>query len=49
VHVVVNGESYGYRELRERREQAPIRFTTDSDSENPRCISIGTRQVRILK
>lgn len=33
VHVVVNGEFYGYREIRERLRSAGYRFSTDSDSE----------------
>jgi len=33
VHVVVNGEFYGYRELRERLRASGYRFSTDSDSE----------------
>ncbi|HKP39633.1 asparagine synthase (glutamine-hydrolyzing) [Mycobacterium sp.] len=33
VHVVVNGEFYGYRELREDLRSAGYRFATDSDSE----------------
>ncbi|BBX04611.1 asparagine synthase (glutamine-hydrolyzing) [Mycolicibacterium moriokaense] len=33
VHVVVNGEFYGYRELREQLRSSGYRFTTDSDSE----------------
>src|SRR6201990_1335654 len=33
VHVVVNGEFYGYRELRERLRGQGYRFSTDSDSE----------------
>ncbi|MFG1929995.1 asparagine synthase (glutamine-hydrolyzing) [Mycobacterium sp. NPDC048908] len=33
VHVVVNGEFYGYRDLRERLRAAGYRFSTDSDSE----------------
>src|ERR1700748_1227395 len=33
VHVVVNGEFYGYRELRERLREQGYRFSTDSDSE----------------
>jgi len=33
VHVVVNGEFYGYRELRERLRASGYRFCTDSDSE----------------
>jgi asparagine synthase (glutamine-hydrolysing) len=32
VHVVVNGEFYGYRELRERLKASGYRFSTDSDS-----------------
>src|ERR1700682_1324697 len=32
-HVVVNGEFYGYRELRERLRASGYRFSTDSDSE----------------
>ena len=33
VHVVVNGEFYGYRELRERLRASGYRFSTESDSE----------------
>ncbi|MBB3604177.1 asparagine synthase (glutamine-hydrolyzing) [Mycolicibacterium sp. BK556] len=33
VHMVVNGEFYGYREIRERLRANGYRFTTDSDSE----------------
>jgi asparagine synthase (glutamine-hydrolysing) len=33
VHVVVNGEFYGYRSLRERLRSDGYRFATDSDSE----------------
>src|ERR1700710_3070006 len=33
VHVVVNGEFYGYRELREGLRASGYRFSTDSDSE----------------
>ena len=33
VHVVVNGEFYGYRELRERLRAKGYRFSTESDSE----------------
>lgn len=33
VHVVVNGEFYGYREIRERLRSAGYHFSTDSDSE----------------
>ncbi|OBF33039.1 asparagine synthase (glutamine-hydrolyzing) [Mycobacterium sp. ACS1612] len=33
VHVVVNGEFYGYRALRERLHDAGYQFSTDSDSE----------------
>jgi asparagine synthase (glutamine-hydrolysing) len=33
VHVVVNGEFYGYRELRERLRADGYRFATESDSE----------------
>ncbi|GFG52293.1 asparagine synthase (glutamine-hydrolyzing) [Mycolicibacterium agri] len=33
VHVVVNGEFYGYREIRERLRSSGYRFSTDSDSE----------------
>ncbi|WP_101948043.1 asparagine synthase (glutamine-hydrolyzing) [Mycobacterium sp. 3519A] len=33
VHLVVNGEFYGYRELRERLRAAGYQFSTDSDSE----------------
>jgi asparagine synthase (glutamine-hydrolysing) len=33
VHVVVNGEFYGYRELRERLRAMGYRFSTESDSE----------------
>lgn len=34
VHVVVNGEFYGYRELRERLRASGYRFSTESDSES---------------
>jgi asparagine synthase (glutamine-hydrolysing) len=33
VHMVVNGEFYGYREIRERLRADGYRFATDSDSE----------------
>jgi asparagine synthase (glutamine-hydrolysing) len=33
VHLVVNGEFYGYREIRERLRADGYRFSTDSDSE----------------
>jgi len=33
VHMVVNGEFYGYREIRERLRASGCRFATDSDSE----------------
>jgi asparagine synthetase B (glutamine-hydrolysing) len=33
VHMVVNGEFYGYREIRERLRADGYRFSTDSDSE----------------
>jgi asparagine synthase (glutamine-hydrolysing) len=33
VHVVVNGEFYGYREIRERLRASGYRFSTESDSE----------------
>jgi asparagine synthase (glutamine-hydrolysing) len=33
VHLVVNGEFYGYRELRERLRAMGYRFSTESDSE----------------
>jgi asparagine synthase (glutamine-hydrolysing) len=33
VHLVVNGEFYGYREIRERLRAAGYRFATESDSE----------------
>jgi asparagine synthase (glutamine-hydrolysing) len=33
VHVVVNGEFYGYRELRKRLRASGYRFSTESDSE----------------
>ena len=33
VHMVVNGELYGYREVRERLRADGYRFSTDSDSE----------------
>lgn len=33
VHVVVNGEFYGYREIRERLRSAGYHFSTESDSE----------------
>src|SRR6478752_4900929 len=33
VHMVVNGEFYGYREIRERLRASGYRFTTESDSE----------------
>src|SRR5271168_1629206 len=33
VHVVVNGEFYGYRAIREQLRTAGCRFATDSDSE----------------
>ncbi len=33
IHVVVNGEFYGYRELRERLRSSGYHFTTESDSE----------------
>jgi asparagine synthase (glutamine-hydrolysing) len=33
VHVVVNGEFYGYRAIRDRLRAAGCRFATDSDSE----------------
>ena len=33
VHLVVNGEFYGYREIRDRLRAAGYRFTTQSDSE----------------
>jgi len=33
VHLVVNGEFYGYREIRDRLRAGGYRFSTDSDSE----------------
>jgi asparagine synthase (glutamine-hydrolysing) len=33
VHLVVNGEFYGYREIRDRLRAAGYRFSTESDSE----------------
>jgi asparagine synthase (glutamine-hydrolysing) len=33
VHLVVNGEFYGYREIRDRLRAGGYRFTTESDSE----------------
>ena len=33
VHLVVNGEFYGYREIRDRLRASGCRFATDSDSE----------------
>ena len=33
VHLVVNGEFYGYREIRERLRASGYRFSTESDSE----------------
>jgi asparagine synthase (glutamine-hydrolysing) len=33
VHMVVNGEFYGYREIRERLRASGYRFSTESDSE----------------
>lgn len=33
VHLIVNGEFYGYREIRERLRASGYRFATDSDSE----------------
>lgn len=33
VHLVVNGEFYGYREIRDRLRASGYRFTTESDSE----------------
>ena len=33
VHMVANGELYGYREIRERLRADGYRFSTDSDSE----------------
>lgn len=33
VHMVVNGEFYGYREIRERLQSIGYRFSTESDSE----------------
>ena len=33
VHLIVNGEFYGYRNIRDRLRAAGYRFTTDSDSE----------------
>ena len=33
VHMVVNGEFYGYREIREELREEGFRFQTESDSE----------------
>jgi len=33
VHLVVNGEFYGYREIRDRLRASGYRFVTQSDSE----------------
>jgi len=33
VHLVVNGEFYGYREIREQLRASGYQFATDSDSE----------------
>ena len=33
IHLAVNGELYGYREIRDRLQAEGVRFTTDSDSE----------------